>query len=74
MTITISTTYTLVFNLKDTDYYFTKDGKCFNIKRNKEVKRILVSSTPGFSINGKFESLTKLRSKLIKVTNNECPF
>jgi hypothetical protein len=74
MTIIISNTYDLVWHLKDTDYYFTKDGRCFNVKRGIEVKRILVGSTPGFSINGKFESLNKIRPKLIKVTKIECPF
>lgn len=74
MTITISNTYDLVWNLKDTDYYFTKDGRCFNAKRCIEVKRILVGSTSGFSINGKFKSLKQIRPNLIKVQEVECPF
>ena len=74
MTITISNTYDLVWNLKDTDYYFTKDGRCFNVKRCIEVKRILVGSTSGFSINGKFKSLKQIRPNLIKVQEIECPF
>lgn len=74
MTITISTTYTLEWYIPDTDYYFTKCGRCFNVKRSKEVRRILNGGSAGFTINGKFESLKSIRSKLIKIEEVVCPF
>jgi len=53
-TITISTTYNLIWQLKlDSNYALTKCGKMFNLKRNKEVKRVLNGSTVGYWINKK---------------------
>lgn len=75
MNITISNTYSLVWQISDAENYkFTKDGKCFNAKRNKELKRVIVGGSIGYCINGKFQSLTKLRSKLIKIKESDCPF
>ncbi len=74
MTITVSTTYTLEWYIPNTDYYFTKCGRCFNVKRSKEVRRILNGGCVGFTINGKFESLKIIRNKLTKIKENKCPF
>lgn len=71
-TITVSYTYTLTHQLDDT-YYFTKDKRCFNVKRGIEVKKILNNSCVGFCINRKFIALSKMN--LIPINKNiECPF
>jgi len=74
MTITISNTYSLVWFIPDTNYYFTKDGRCFNVKSCREIRRILNGGSKGFVINGKFESLERIRPMLKKVETIECPF
>ena len=63
--ITISNSYDLVWQFKPSNNYkFTKDGRCFNTKRNKELKRTLVGGSVGYCLNGKFKSLTRLREEL----------
>jgi hypothetical protein len=75
MKITVSTTYDVIWQLKDhTHYKFTKDGICINSKRNKIVKRVKNGGSIGYCISGKFYSLTSLRNELEKITNIECPF
>jgi hypothetical protein len=74
MTISISTSYTLILRYLDTDYYFTKDGICINVKRGKIVKRVLNGGSYGYCLNGKFETLKSIRNKLNKVEKNKCPF
>ncbi len=75
MNITISKSYDLVWQISDAENYkFSKDGKCFNVKRNKELKRVLVGGSVGYCINGKFQSLTQLRTKLIRIQETFLPF
>lgn len=72
---TISTTYTLVWQLKfATNYQWTKDGKCINILRNKVLKKYYNSGCVGYNIKGRFYSLSYLRTKLEKILKNICPF
>lgn len=73
--ITISNTYDLNWMLYDTnEYQFTQCGKCFNIKRGKEVKRTLVGYSIGFCIKGKFRTLKSIRKDLVKIEKSYCPF
>jgi len=74
MTISITTTYNLVWRYLESDYYFTKCGKCFNVKRNKELRCVLNGYSKGYTLNGKFEALQQISKKLIKVLDNKCPF
>lgn len=75
MKITISTTYDVIWQLKDhTHYKFTKDGICINSKRGKIVKRVKNGGSIGYCIAGKFYSLASLRPELEKIVNIECPF
>jgi len=68
LTITISTTYYLKFQIKGNENYRVSPcGKVFNCKRNKQVKKIVIGSTSGFCISGKFYSLKKLRTMLEKI-------
>lgn len=71
-TITISKTYTLTHRLDET-YYFTKDKRCFNVKRNTEVKRSIHNGSTGLCINRKFTPLSRL--ELIPIEQEVlCPF
>lgn len=72
---TISINYTLKFELDFApEYKWTKCGKCFNVKTGRKLKQSYVSGSIGYSIRGKFYSLTKLRKHLVKIKDPYCPF
>lgn len=74
-TITISTNYTLIWELKDSpNYKFTSDGICINTQRGSIVRKVVNSGCKGYCINGKFVSCEKLRSRLIRLKNEFTPF
>jgi len=55
------------FGLKNARHYgVTCDGRIFNQKTGRELRRILIGTTKGYCINGKFISLKKLRQELVK--------
>lgn len=62
------------FRVVDTCYGVTKDGRLFNMKRGKELKRTVIGTTIGYCLNGKFQSLKTLRTKLKKVEETYYPF
>lgn len=71
----ISVNYTLVWQLKfANNYQFTKCGKCFNTKTNRELNQKLNSGCVGYNIKSKFYSLTYLRKQLEKIKEPEYPF
>lgn len=71
----ISVSYTLKYELDFApNYQWTKCGKCFNIKTGRQLKQSYVSGSIGYSINGKFMSLTKLRKHLVKIKHEDLPF
>lgn len=73
MQITIN--YELVWQLKTApNYQFTEDGICINTLRGKQVRKVVVSGTKGYCINGKFRSVLQLRKELIKIEKSICPF
>ena len=73
MNYSISTTYSLVWELKGSENYkFTKDGICINTKTGNRIKKTLNGGSIGYCINGKFVSASKLRKQLIK--HVPCPF
>jgi len=66
--VVISRHIDLVWFIKEANNYrFTKDGRCFNLKSGREIKRTLVGYTEGFCLNGKFQSLSKIRKQLVKI-------
>lgn len=68
----ISVNYTLEYQLSfATNYQWTKDGLCFNIKTGRQIKQSYNSGSIGYYICGKFYSLKYLRSKLEKIPTNE---
>ena len=63
------------FELKSNRKYgVTSDGRIFNQQTGRELKRTLIGTTIGFCINGKFQSLKKLRTQLVRPENYGCPF
>lgn len=73
--ITISVNYTCKYRLNfATNYLWTTCGKCYNIKTGRLIKQIYKSGCIGYIINGKFYSLTKLRTYLEKIPKENTPF
>jgi len=63
----ISITYTLVWYLNFApEYAWTKCGKCFNIKRQTQLKQVMQGGSVGYNIRGKFHTLKSLRKNLVK--------
>jgi hypothetical protein len=71
----ISIRYTIKFVIDFADNYgFTQCKKCFNLKTNRQIKQVYNNGCIGYSINGKFHSLHKLRKHLVKIKKSEIPF
>lgn len=71
----ISVVYTYKYCLSFAENYkFTTCGLCVNAKTGRLIKKIYNSGSIGFSIQGKFYSLKKLRQFLIKEKKEEMPF
>ena len=72
---TISVTYSYKWTLDfNSDYVFTDCGKCFNLKRSKQIKKVLRGYSVGYNIASKFYTLTNLRKHLVKIKKQETPF
>ena len=72
---TITITYTCKYRLKFAiNYWWDQQGNCFNSKTNRKIKQVYNSGCIGYSIQGKFYSLTYLRSQLEKIPKEDCPF
>jgi len=68
----ISIKYTLYYQIEfANEYQFTKCGKCFNLKTNREIKKCYNKGSIGYNIRGKFHSLTKLKEHLQKIPTKE---
>jgi len=75
MKYSLSTTYTLKWQLKTAnEYKFSECGKCINVKRGREIKQVINGRCIGYCIRGRFQSLTSLRKQLEKIPDIECPF
>ena len=71
----ITVNYNLKWQLKSApNYQFTDNGICINTLRGKQVRKVVVSGTKGYCINGKFRSVLQLRKELIKIEKENCPF
>ncbi len=71
----VSITYAYTYQVDFApEYKFTNCGKCVNTKTGGELKKRYVSRCIGYSIRGKFYSLTKLRKHLVKPVILKCPF
>lgn len=71
----ITVNYNLKWQLKTApNYQFTDNGICINTLRGKQVRKVVVSGTKGYCINGKFKSVLQLRKELIKIKKEILPF
>lgn len=70
--IRISISYTCKYRLKfATNYLWTICGKCYNNKTGRLIKQIYKCGCIGYTINGKFYSLTRLRKSLELIPKKE---
>ena len=76
MTIaTKSVAYNFVWQIKNAEQYkATKDGKIVDCHTMQELKRVVNGYSIGYNINGRFYSLSKLRTMLEKIPADDCPF
>jgi hypothetical protein len=71
----ISITYTPKYQVNfATEYKFTTCGLCINVKTGRKIKKVYNNGSIGYSIRGKFYSLTRLRNHLEKPKEVEAPF
>ena len=64
----ITVTYTLFWVLDFAEEYgFTRCGKCFNIKRGKELKQAPQGGSIGYNIRSKFYTISRLKKHLVKL-------
>lgn len=72
---TISVIYRYKYCISFADNYkFTTCGLCINAKTGRLIKKVYNSGSIGYSINGKFYSLKKLRNYLVKEKSEKLPF
>ena len=73
--VTISRTYNIDWTIKNyPNYGVTKDGIVINLQRNAILKKCVVGYSKGYYIGGKFITISKLRTMLIKYKEEYCPF
>ena len=71
----ISISYTLKYELSYAPQYkWSEDNQCFNIKTGRRIKQVYNNGCIGYSINGKFKSLKYLRTQLVLIQKEYCPF
>jgi hypothetical protein len=71
----ISVNYTIKYELSiATHYVWTTNNLCFNLKTGRKIKQVYNNGCLGYSIQGKFMSLKKLRPLLIKPIEPTLPF
>jgi hypothetical protein len=58
------------------EYVLSECGRLFNIKRGKEIKKVVKGYTVGFNIKGTFVSITRIKKDKIfnKIKEINCPF
>ena len=70
--ITISISYTCKYRLSfANNYVWTVCGKCYNMKTGRLIKQVYNSGCIGYTIKGKFKSLTYLKTKLELIPKKE---
>lgn len=55
-------------------YWWTICGKCVNTKTGRLVKSIRKGGSYGYTIQGNFYSLTRLRKSLVEIKKEVLPF
>lgn len=73
--VRISSSYSVEWCMKKyPNYAITKNGIVVNLPTGKILKRTLKGYTIGYYIQGRFYSLSKLRTMLEKIPADDCPF
>lgn len=73
--LVISIQYTCKYCISfSQNYVFTKCGLCVNLKTNRIIKQVYNSGCIGYTIDGKFKSLTFLKLHLEKIKTEKSPF
>jgi hypothetical protein len=74
-TITISTTYTLKYMVKNyPNYRVTEKGIVINTLRGTILKRVVNGGSKGYWFGKEFKKLSDIRELLIKIEKVKCPF
>jgi len=74
---TISKTYGLKYQISFApEYQFEgkKNGKCFNTKTGREIRKVVNGGSLGYWIKSKFYTVGNLRNKLELITKQKTPF
>ena len=72
---TFTITYTVKYELStNTEYVWTKENICFNIKTGRIIKQVYKNGMIGYCIKGKFKSLKSIRPLLRKPIIDNYPF
>jgi hypothetical protein len=72
---TISINYDIIWQHKEhKSYVFDKKGNCYNLKRNRTVKRTYSGRSIGYYIAGNFIRLSELRNQIEKIEKEKMPF
>lgn len=72
---TITVNYTCKYRLKFApNYWFTTGGLCYNSLTGRLLEQKNNSSCIGYNIQGKFKSLTYLRTQLEEIPKQQTPF
>jgi len=68
-------TYAVKYELSTAPHYvWNQYNECFNLRTGRKIKQVIKNGCIGYSIKGKFLSLTKLRPLLRKPKENKLPF
>lgn len=73
----ITITKSIVFKWKldfNSDYQWTTNGKLYNTKTMREIKKTVNGYSVGYWVGKKFHTIQKLRSQLVKIEKEPCPF
>ena len=70
--ITLTVTYKVKWRIKGNEKYgWTICGKLFNLANNREIKKTVKGSTPGYWLGREFVSLGDLRPQLELIPKKE---
>ena len=71
----VTLSYAIKFELDfSPKYKWLDDNSCYNEKTGRIIKQTTCGRSIGYVIDGKFKSLTFLRSHIVKPPKQYCPF
>lgn len=72
--LSITTNYDCKYQIKGMPEYQFAKKKLFNVKRGKEVKKVLNGYTLGYNLRGKFYSMQMIKELVEPIEKIICPF